>query len=246
MNCGKPDQAMESMRASRERLNEINHDYSKVPVLSVLSTAWFIADDSETAQSVAEEALEVAEGRGFHSAEAMAWIMRGWARGCQGELDEGVENVERGLALAETSGSDVVSPVFFIAAAHAHRMAKNRERAEELIDLAAEVCERDGFAAQVGHISTARALIHYEFGDEILETENLFRQAVDDADQFEMRWHGLISSTHLARIAPRTGKIREAHDRLALQLGRITEGLDRALVREARAALDELAGLLDA
>jgi hypothetical protein len=58
-----------------------------------------------------------------------------------------------------------------------------------------------------------------------------------------LQWE-LIISTHLARLAPRTGKLREAHDRLAHHYGRLTEGFERAPAREAKAALDELAARL--
>jgi hypothetical protein len=56
----------------------------------------------------------------------------------------------------------------------------------------------------------------------------------------------LTTSTHLARLAPRTGKLREAHDRLARCYARLSEGQGRAPAREAKAALDELAARLDA
>jgi predicted ATPase len=236
---------MKSMRASRKRLSEIDHDYSKASALATMSVAWYSADDPESARATADEGLAVAEGRGFHSVEIICWIIRGWARACLGEPDEGVNDVERGLALAETSGSVVLIPILFVASAHAYRMAKNRDRAEELLDRAKLLDERAGTTPAIVDITFANALIHLDFGDGLPEVENLLLQAVGHADTFETHCTGLRISTQLARIAPQTGRIREAHDRLATHYARLTEGLDRAPVREAKAALDELAEMLE-
>ena len=73
-----------------------------------------------------------------------------------------------------------------------------------------------------------------------------FLEALEAADAADNRLMKLIISTHLARLALRTGKLREAHDRLASAYTRLTEGFDRGPAREAKAALDELAALLDA
>lgn len=78
------------------------------------------------------------------------------------------------------------------------------------------------------------------------DAEQLLLDALEAAGPADnLQWQ-LIISTHLARLAPRTGKLREAHDRLARCYARLTEGFDRAPAREAKAALDELAARLDA
>ena len=63
-------------------------------------------------------------------------------------------------------------------------------------------------------------------------------EAADAADKLQAQ---IIISTHLARLAPQTGKLREAHDRLARCYVRLTEGRGRGPARDAKAALDELA-----
>jgi hypothetical protein len=123
-------------------------------------------------------------------------------------------------------------------------MVKNRKRAEELLDRAKALEERDGPTPQIVETTFADALIHLEFGDGLPEVENLLLQAVGHADHFEAHGRGLRISTHLARIAPQTGKVREARDRLADHYAQLTEGFDRAPALEAKAALDELAALL--
>ncbi len=246
MNGVKFEQARDAMRACRERLSEIDHDYSKASSLSTFAIAWMNAGDPEAARATAEEALAVAEGRGFHTEEAISLIVGGWARACQGGADEGARNVEGGIALAETSGSAVLSATLCVFAAETYRMAQNRERARELLDQATEVCERDGLLLQAPFIPFAKARIHLQFGDGLVAAESLFLQAVREGDAVGLHGLTLIAGTHLARLAPHTGKIREAHDRLAASYARLTEGFDRPPAREAKAALDELAAQIHA
>jgi predicted ATPase len=189
----------------------------------------------------------LASGRGFHSDEMMARILLGWARACQGEVDEGVRDVEQGLALAEVSGAVGGLPLLYIEASHVYRMAKRREPAEELIDRATVVYERTGEKKDATDALLARAQIRLELGDgDPIESEHLLLDAVESAGSFGHLQMELIIGTHLARLAPRAGKLREAHDRLAGHYARLTEGFDRGPAREAKAALDELAALLEA
>jgi predicted ATPase len=204
-------------------------------------------DDAEFTRSASEEALTLANGRGFHHQEMIATILLGWARACQGEVDEGVSDVERGLAFAETSGAVGGLPLYYVAAAHVYRMAKRREPAEELIDRATAIYERTGEKLFAPHALLARGRIRLELGEgDPLEVESLFLDAVESAGACGILNWALIISTHLARLAPRTGKLREAHDRLAGHYARLTEGFDRGPARAAKAALEELAALSNA
>jgi hypothetical protein len=116
-----------------------------------------------------------------------------------------------------------------------------------LIDRAAALHERTGEKNYRVHVCAARAQVRLELGDGALaEAERWFLEALETASDANFLQAELIISTHLARLAPRTGKLREAHDRLADCYARLTEGFDRAPAREAKAALDELAARLDA
>jgi hypothetical protein len=126
-------------------------------------------------------------------------------------------------------------------------MAKRRERAEELIDRAVTAAEATGEKNLHSEAGIARAQVQLELGDgSLAEVERWLLEALETASGADDLQRELLISTHLARLAPRTGKLREAHDRLARCYARLTEGLDRGPAREAKAALDELAARLDA
>jgi class 3 adenylate cyclase len=243
----RPEQAIQSFRLGESRLQQLSHTRSRTSSSAFAAIVGYLMCDLEFARASAEETLALAEGRGFHSDELMAHIVLGWARASQGEVEEGVRAVEKGLALAEASGSVAGLPLLCCAAAHVYRMAKRREQAEELIDRATTEYERTGGKNLRVDACVARAQVHLEPGDGApAEAERWLLEALEAAGAADYLQQELIISTQLARLAPRTGKLREAHDRLAHHYGRLTEGFDRAPAREAKAALDELAALLGA
>jgi class 3 adenylate cyclase/tetratricopeptide (TPR) repeat protein len=240
----KPDQAMESMRASRERLRRFGNDNSEATSLAVMSLAACQMEDPGLAHSTAEEALAIAEGKGFHNAEVMARVFRGWACASRGEIEQGVRDVERAFELAESSASAISN--ICIAAVNVYRMAKDLEMAEKFLEALATVTAHTGesrtYWPQILH---ARARIILELGSgDAREAEDLLLEALEGSASFGRVLAELIISTELAHLAPQTGKIREAHDRLADHYRRLTEGFDSASAKAARAALDDLAARL--
>jgi tetratricopeptide (TPR) repeat protein len=244
VSLGRPDQAMRSVQLGRARARDIDHDFNRVMMVAQLGVVGFLMDDPELAWSGAEEARALANGRGYTNVEQLAWIYPGWARACLGEIDEGIRDVEKGLLLGEASGQ--TSWVFnYIAPAHVYRMAGQRERADELLDRATAEYQRTGQWAYRSRALCARAQVLLELGDGApAEVERLLLEAVESAGSVDDLQAELIISTHLAHLAPQTGKLRETHDRLAGHYARLTEGFDRVPAREAKAALDELASLL--
>jgi hypothetical protein len=245
-DLARPEQARQSLRLGQERLRQLGHAKSHILFSADAAIVGYMMHDPELARASAEEAL-VLEGRGFHSDELIARILLGWARACQGEVEEGIRDVEKGIALAEASGSVAGLPLLYCAAAHVYRMAKRGERAEELIDRAEVLYGRTGEKNHRADACFARAQVRLELGEGAPgEAERLLLEALEAAAAADHLQAELVTNTHLARLAPRTGKLREAHDRLARCYAQLTEGFDRAPAREAKAALDELAARLDA
>ncbi len=243
--CAKPEQAAETMAAGRARADQLGHALSQSQALGQSALAGYFMDDPEFTRQAADEGIAICEGCGFHATELFSTILRGWARARLGEVDAGVKDVEQGMALARSTGSIAGLPLLYVAAGHVYRMAKDRRRAEEFFDLGTQTHERSGEKIYSGLASVGRALVELELGDgDVAVAEAHLRRADERAravDNLNLR---LTAATHLAHLAPRTGNLREAHDRLTELVAGLTEGLDRNPAREARAALDELAGML--
>jgi hypothetical protein len=126
-------------------------------------------------------------------------------------------------------------------------MAGLADRAHELIDRASTRAERNGEGATRIHARFARALVVLELGPGgAAEAEALLLEALTFAgEQQRLNWE-LMLSIRLAALAERTGKLREAHERLAGHYALLTEGFGHGTAREAKATLDELSARLAA
>jgi len=244
--CGAPDQAVEALDASRERVMRCGNDISQVQVTSLMAMVGYLMEDPELARSAADESLGKGEGRGFHTAQLMAMVCRGWARAQRGEIEQGVEDVEHGLEIAETTGSSAGVALLSVAAADVHRLAGNRERARTLMDQAEAILEQRGERPGYGaRVLSARAILELELGEtDVPEIERMLLEALGLAEKADCLWDQLRISTRLAQLAPRSGHANEAYDRLKGFYERLEEGLERPPFREARAAIDALASVI--
>jgi class 3 adenylate cyclase len=246
VSCGEPERAVEAIRVGRKRAAEFGNDQSVVQCAAMAATTGYLLDDPEMTRSAAGDSLAFGAGRGFHTAQLMATVTHGWARARLGEIEAGVRDVDHGLEIADAMGSIAGVALLCVAAAEAHWLAGDRKRAEALLDRATETVERRretiGYSSRV---LIGRAQLALAFGDEDpAGVEALLLAAMENADRGELVWDGIVAATPLARLAPRTGKVREAHERLSNLYGRLANGHDRAPIVAAKTAIDELARML--
>lgn len=245
IDAGKPDRAIECVANLRARLAEIDHDLSTSGALSASSFTWVLARDPEAARELAEESLAVSAERGFHAQEVLCKIIRGWALAVRGDAAGGLADVDDSLALLERTGSEVVTPVVYVTAADVCRMAKQPERAAELLDRATALGEDAETSNVLCEIMLSRAQLELELGNRP-EARRLLLTAGDRADEGGFVWTEMIISTELARLAKNEDEMAAAHDRLASSYAKLRDGHGREPAREAKAALDQLAARIAA
>jgi predicted ATPase len=173
---------------------------------------------------------------------AMASMFEGWARTREGELDEGMAQMRRGLAAQLATGAELARPYW--------------------LWLLAEVCQRTGAAreglallddadASIEHTHDRywEAEIHRLRGRLLLATaeptapasaEACYRRALDVARRQGARSLELRAAVSLSRLWQAADRHDEARELLAPIYERFTEGLDHPELREAAALLDEL------
>ncbi|NVK42022.1 MAG: AAA family ATPase [Oceanospirillaceae bacterium] len=90
----------------------------------------------------AEAAVELSTEQGFQSSLANGWILRGWALAAEGNVDEGIEQLRRGLAAYRATGSEIFVTHFLGLLADALRMAGKAGEALPVLDEALALVER--------------------------------------------------------------------------------------------------------
>jgi predicted ATPase len=240
---GYPDEALRCSEENLAIIRSLAQDpYSVAFGLTVAAFLRQYIGDPPAIRALAEEAMLLAEAHGLVFLGAMASIFEGWVGTREGELDEGMAQMRRGLAAQLATGAELAGPYW--------------------LWLLAEVCQRRGAVGEglallddadatveLTHDRYWEAEIHRLRGRLLLATaepaapasaEACYRRALDVARRQGARSLELRAAVSLSRLWQAADRHDEARVLLAPVYERFTEGLDHPDLREAAALLDEL------
>lgn len=129
--------------------------------------AWLAVLDGDTASARqrTEEVVELSGQKGFPLYVAISAVLGGWARAQQGEAEEGITEIERGLAAMEATGAWMVHSFYLGLLADAQRRAGRPKEALGSVEHALTYVERAGERFH-------EAELHRLRGELLLETTN--------------------------------------------------------------------------
>lgn len=110
---GYPDQAGERARQAVETTMDPRRRCGRATALVQAAIVDQCGGDAQATLASAEAALQVATADGYAYRAAMATILRGWALAAAGQHDEGVAELESGLALSAATGARMDDPYYF-------------------------------------------------------------------------------------------------------------------------------------
>jgi predicted ATPase/class 3 adenylate cyclase len=189
----------------------------------------------------ASTVLEIAESFGLAHYAAWARMLIGWSRAVQGEINEGLDEVNRGLADLKAVGIRYHLPhrlaVWVETLAAAGAIAEAAQAAEDCLAAVEETGERwyepEALRLKARVMSLAEP-------KNLEERESLLARAVAVADEFDARFWKLRAAIPLAGLWRDQGKTAESHELLAPIHAWFTEGLDAPDLADAKALLDRL------
>ena len=185
--------------------------------------------------------LEIAESFGLAHYAAWARMLIGWSRAAQGEINEGLEGVKRGLGDLRAVGIHYHLPhrlaVWVETLAAAGALEEAAQAAEDCLAAVRETGERwyepEALRLKARVMSLAEP-------ENLEERENLLARAVAVADELDARFWKLRAAIPLANLWRDQGKTAESHDLLSPIHAWFTEGLDTPDLAHAKALLDQL------
>jgi predicted ATPase len=240
-HLGYPDQAAERSNEAIALAQELSHPHS-------LAFAWHyfgglrkFRREARSTQESAEHVIALCAEHGFPSWLAVATVLRGWAIAAQGHNEQGIAQIQEGLAAYRATGGQIGMPYH--------------------IGLLAEACLEtgrfdDGLAASTEALAAAdrheehlwEPEIHRVKGELLLrqndsnvaEAQSCFERALEIARKQSGRSVELRATMSLARLLATKGQRVQACAMLAEIYGWFTEGFDTADLMDAKALLDEL------
>ncbi len=234
---GYPGQALAAKDAAIEVAQQLSHPYTLGFARSFASMLFHRLRCPAECKAQAKLALELGHWGPYPIWQAIGSTTHGWALAHLHQADDGIAEVERGLALWQGSGAGLALSYFHALQAEACLAAGRREEGLRAVD--ASFCnpaEMWWFPEQ--HRLRGELLLLAP-GHEA-EAEHSFRQAFDLAGQQQARMFELRSATGLARLLRQQGRTAEGRELLAECYVWFTEGFETPDLREARELLDQL------
>src|SRR5262249_618895 len=224
---GYPDQAVASSQAALALAQQLAHPLSLGVALYWAAMLHHMRREAPPTQARAEALMTIATDQGFSGLFAQAIPLLGWARAASGYREEGIMQIQQGLAAYEATGAARDRPYYLALLAEAS--AQSGQIAEGLEALAAAL-------ARLGksEVQWWEAELHRLRGELLLqhavaqpgEAEACFQQALAVARRQQAKSLELRAAMSLARLWQQQGKRAEAHQLLAGGDGWVTEGGD--------------------
>ena len=244
MLLGRVGDAAKMAAEGLRRARESGHLFSLGHALCVAG-AWLprYRREPEIVRVCAEETIALSEEQGL--AEWLPWghYNRGWALAEVGQIEEGIAEMETGVAGFRQLGG-VPREQYAIAclALNYARIGRTKE-AFTVLDGALAHVERSGERVDLAEMLRLKGdAILMNDSSALADAEACFRDAIEIARSQSARWWELRATVSLAGLLDRQGRRDEARTMLADIYNWYTEGFDTADLKDAKALLDELAG----
>jgi len=240
---GYPDQAVKRENEALAFAQGLSHP------LSLAFTEFFVAilrqsrREARAAQAAAEGVIALCVEHGFPGWLAMATSVRGWAMAEQGRNEEGIAQIEEGLAAARTTGAGLWRPHLLCLVAEAYGKADRLDGGLCALAEALGAAEKNENRLYESEIHRLKGELLFRRGaSTAAEAQNCFERAIVIARNQSAKSLELRAIMSLARLLEKQGRRDEARAMLAEIYGWFTEGFDTADLKDAKALLDELAG----
>jgi predicted ATPase len=238
---GYPDQALKKGDEAVALAQALSHPLSVAFAEGLIGYLRQYRREARAAQETAERLTALSVERGFPHWLAQAIVTRGWALAKQGHGEEGIAQIQEGLAAFRTIGSGVLLPHALCLLAEA---CMETGRLDDGLSVLAEALA----ATDEHEIRHYEAETHRLRGELLLKQDHsnvaqaqpCFQRAVEIARNQSAKSLELRATISLARLLNGQGKRDEARTMLADIYGWFTEGFDTADLQDAKALLDEL------
>jgi predicted ATPase len=168
----------------------------------------------------------------------------------QGWEDEGIAQIQQGIAAFRATGAELYRPYFLALLAEAYEKAKQSEQGLAVLAEALAAVDNAGerfYEAELYRLKGELLLAQEGCRPQAVgcrekteEAEACFLKAIEVARKQQAKSLELRAVMSLAKLWQRQSKQKEAHEMLAAVYNWFTEGFDTKDLQEAKALLDEL------
>lgn len=238
---GYPDQALRRGEEALAMAEELANPANLINTFAFVALVHVLRRELAASEQRAKAAMEMSAQQRNPYFLAWGMILHGWVQATQGQIVDGIVEIDQGIATNRATASQTWLPYFLALQAETYARAKRIDdglaSVAEALALIEET-EQRAWKAELYRIKGELLLVLSP--DNRAEAESCFSQALDIADGQQAKCWELRAAISLARLWRDQSKGKEGHDLLAPIYGWFTEGFDTADLKEAKALLDEL------
>ena len=109
---GYPDQALKRSRDALTLAHDLSHPFSTASACTALALLHQLRGETQSVQESAEAAIALCTEHGIPFWLASGTIFRGWAQAEHGQVSEGLEQLQQGIAAMRSLGGEAVVPYY--------------------------------------------------------------------------------------------------------------------------------------
>ncbi len=189
----------------------------------------------------AERAATLAHEQALANNEAEASMLLGWLMSEEGEPEQGIGLIRRGMSVRQASGTMFHHSYFLGLLAQAHARAGQSAEALHLVSEALSFAESRSERWYEPELRRLRGeYLHREGATRACDAEASLEEALNVARAQGAKAWELRSAVSLARLWAEQGKRQKGYNLLAPVYGWFTEGFDTADLKDAEALLEAL------
>ncbi len=238
---GYPDQALQRSEQALAMANELTNPANLINTLCFVAVVDVLRRDLSAARQRVKAAMEISAEQRHSFYLGHGTVLHGWARAAQGQVEDGIAEIEHGITTFKATGARTWIPYFLGLQAEAYGRAKRIDdglgSVAEALALADET-EQHCWQAELSRVKGE--LLLAVSSNNHAEAERCFSQALEIARAQQAKSWELRAAMSLARLWQQQRKETAARDLLAPVHGWFTEGFDTADLKEAKALLEEL------
>ncbi|HEV8716994.1 MAG TPA: AAA family ATPase [Candidatus Binatia bacterium] len=244
---GYPDQAVKRIQEVVKLAQGLAHPLSLVQAHHSAAVVYLNRREAHAVQEQAEAEIALALEQGFRQFWTWGTIRRGWALVQQGRGEEGLTQLQEGLAALRATGALMTQTLFLATLAEAYGTVGQTEEGLTVLTEALDIVDKMGDRVNEAELYRLKGQLTLQSKvpgpkSQVEEAEECFLKAIDVAQRQSAKSLELRAVTSLARLWQHQGKKKKARRMLAEIYDWFTEGFDTADLKEARALLEELSG----
>jgi predicted ATPase len=246
-HLGYPEQALQRSQEAVALAAGLPRSFSLAQTLGFAAVFHLLRREEQIAREQAETVLTLATEQGFPFWMAYGRMLRGWALAEQGQVEDGIAQMQQGLAACRAMGTQLgpIRCLPWLAAAYAKvgQVEKGLTVLAEALAMVGKTGARFSEAELYrlrGEITLAQSSVQRLESSVQKEAEECFLKAIEVARNQQAKSLELRAVMSLARLWQSQGKHHAARNTLAEVYGWFTEGFDTKDLQEAKALLDEL------